>query len=342
MKENRMSDLINNPRIYSTVQVCLVERDSLEVTDNLYGEAAQYKDDIALAISRIRCEHYPYNDLMKYFRCEDKGLEASIKDKIQSAIITVRSREDTLYAAVDLDMAADLTEDEYEALQVHLEDEYDSGWGAEFALVNIETSSSEVVCMRLSHANLTFYTGAEFEAIFASQRSESAEAMLTKLDEMESHFLRSVDSLRAQIHKAAAIQQRTKPINNPYEDIPYAIKKLQELGDLMWAKPDVYIDWMQFAFELAENTDEKPSAIVDELCDAFRFALKKYGRDDTRTIFELDGAMLPNEIRSAAAFLHYGGSADVILKMAEDGAFESGVGAYEQDSNNGGMITPGM
>lgn len=166
----KMSGLIDNPRLYSTVHVCLLDTESDEVAEALYGEAAEYKADINNAIRDFHTHDYPTNDLMRYFSLpSEKTMEASIREKVQSAKLAVCSVRNTLYAVLNLSMSADLTEEEVDAFQEQVESQYRDGWGAEFELQDIKTSGHDAICVRLCYDGVAFYTADEFDALIAQQ-----------------------------------------------------------------------------------------------------------------------------------------------------------------------------
>lgn len=158
-------DLSKNPRIYSTVRVGLVDKESGEVIEALYDEAAQYQEGLALALAQFSTEEYPDGNLMRYFSLPDNlPMEAAIKGKIQEARLTAHAVGKTLYAALDLTMSADLTDEEHDAFEEQIASQYRDGWGAEFELVNFP-AGADLVYMRLYHDDLSFYTADMFEAM---------------------------------------------------------------------------------------------------------------------------------------------------------------------------------
>ena len=165
-----LTGLSENPRIYSTVHVGLVDRESGEVVEALYDHAAQYQESLALALAQFSTVEYPDGNLMQYFSLPDnRPLETAIKGKIQEARLTTHAVGKTLYAALDLTMSADLTDEELDAFQEQIESQYRDGWGAEFELANF-CAGADFVCMRLYHDDLHFYAADTFEAMFGPQK----------------------------------------------------------------------------------------------------------------------------------------------------------------------------
>lgn len=81
-----MSGLIENPKLYSTIRVSLMEKEGGEVDEALYDYAACYEQDIAQAMKDFHTEQYPSTDLMQYFSLSNKRLETAIRSKVLSAI----------------------------------------------------------------------------------------------------------------------------------------------------------------------------------------------------------------------------------------------------------------
>ena len=61
-----MSGLVRNPRLYSPMYVCLVDKDTREVVETLYDHAAEYCGDIKQAMTTFHTPEYPGSDLMRY------------------------------------------------------------------------------------------------------------------------------------------------------------------------------------------------------------------------------------------------------------------------------------
>lgn len=159
-----MSGLINNPRLYSTIRVGLVDADTNETIENLYDDATQFCDDIGRAMAEFKTPKYPTNNLMEYFSLPDnKQMKKSIKQKIQLAYPTVCASDKTLYAALDLSMSADLSVEEFKIFAEQIKSQYWDGWGAEFESSNILTRSKDVIYLRLYHPEIEFYTADYFE-----------------------------------------------------------------------------------------------------------------------------------------------------------------------------------
>lgn len=164
--ENMLVGLDDCPQIISTVRVSLIDTQTGETIEMLYDEAAEYREDIAYAMTCFTTEKYPYTDLMKYFELpQDKQMEKSIKHKIQSARPTVFSVRKTLYAALNLELSCDLTAEEYEAFIKWLQVQYRDGWGAALEMKDIQITGTDAVCIRLYHEEMVFYTGEEFNSM---------------------------------------------------------------------------------------------------------------------------------------------------------------------------------
>lgn len=174
-----MSGLIDNPYIYSTVAVCIVD-DNYEVTECIYGNAAKYCNDIAQAILEYNTLDYPTNNLMYYFNLpEDEIVEKNIKQKINSAYLTVEVKGGILYAVLELDMNEDLSIDELEEFINQIDFQYKYGWGAGFELENISTKDC-IVCLRVCDAE--FYTGNALEETLANQEAGYQQTQTNSLD----------------------------------------------------------------------------------------------------------------------------------------------------------------
>lgn len=179
-----MAGLMNDPCLYSTVQVGVVDQDLNEVTECLYDEATEYWNDIAEAISNFHTNSFPTNDLMCYFSLpDDRQSEHSIRQKIQSACLSVFAVNTTLFAKLKLSISADLTAAELEAFAAQIESQYKDGWGADFESQNITTRNSDVVYLRLYHDDLCFYTGSAFDDFILKR---DAQARIP--DSSDNHF----------------------------------------------------------------------------------------------------------------------------------------------------------
>lgn len=164
---NPIGNMTKRIRLFSTVRVSLLDTNTYEVVEPLYDQAAEYKEDIARAMSSFKTPEYPTHNLMHYFSLpENKQMEDSIKSKIQSALPTVQAVQKKLYAALDLTMTSDLTSDEFIAFREQIETQYRDGWGAEFELSNIPTDRGDTVCLRLYHQDIEFYTAEEFNLMY--------------------------------------------------------------------------------------------------------------------------------------------------------------------------------
>ena len=158
-----MSGLIENPKLYSSVQVSLIDEASGFVQEALYDEAACYAQDIAQAMEDLRTEKYPTNDLMRYFVLPDKRMEAAIKEKVLSAHPTVQTKGPILYAVLELDMVKDLTVDEFRSFTNQIAHQYEDGWGEQLEFHDIKAKNSDVICIRLYYDGVKFFTGNAFE-----------------------------------------------------------------------------------------------------------------------------------------------------------------------------------
>lgn len=154
-----MSGLINHPHIFSTVYVGIVERETKEVEDALYDQAAPYCKSIAKALEEYRSKDFPHQNLMRYFSLPDAPkLEHVIKEKIIGAYLTADTVDGTLFAKLDLDMREDLTVTELDVFLEQIRWQYQDGIGAEFELQDIETEEGVLLCLRLAASDLDFFT----------------------------------------------------------------------------------------------------------------------------------------------------------------------------------------
>ena len=84
----RTAGLLNDPRLYSTVRVSLVDINTNEVIEALYDEAAQYEKCIASAMAAFQTDLHPTNNLMAYFELPDNTADENrIKQKVLSACL---------------------------------------------------------------------------------------------------------------------------------------------------------------------------------------------------------------------------------------------------------------
>ena len=161
-----MSGLIDNPRLYSTIRVCLKDRNSDGIPDALYDKAAEYATAINEAITSFGTDKYWGNDLFNHFSLPgDYQTEKAIRGKILGASLSVHPVGDALFAALDLKMTQDLTAAELEKFTGQIETQFRDGWGAEFELKDIPVDSENAVFLRLHHDELEFYTADKFSAI---------------------------------------------------------------------------------------------------------------------------------------------------------------------------------
>lgn len=179
--ENMLVGLDECPQIISTVRVNLIDTKTNETIEELYDEAAEYREDIAYTMARFTTEKYPYSDLMKYFELpQDKQMEKSIKYKIQTATPTVFSVRKTLYAALNLELSDDLTAEEYKAFIEWLQVQYRDGWGAALEMKDIQTTGTDAVRIRLYHEEMVFYTGEEFNSMSTDIKKAKTDSLKDK------------------------------------------------------------------------------------------------------------------------------------------------------------------
>ena len=97
---------------------------------------------------------------MAHFSLPDEPkMEAALRAKINTARLSAGTIEDRLYAVVDLELSAGLTEEERCAFSEMLEAQYRDGWGQDFEIQSILTAQGEELCARLYHDGLIFSTG---------------------------------------------------------------------------------------------------------------------------------------------------------------------------------------
>lgn len=168
-QEEAWSGLMENPHLYSTVHASLIDMETDEPIEALYDYAGQYQEVISRGIEAFRSQDYPSNNLMQYFYLPDNPMmEWAIRQKLQSAHITVESSGPRLYARLDLCMVADLTCNELYAFTNQIESQYRDGWGAEFELQVIPIKEDGIV-LRLWNDDISFFTAAEKDSF--EQRS---------------------------------------------------------------------------------------------------------------------------------------------------------------------------
>ena len=156
--------LLNDPRLYSTVRVSLVDINTNDVIEALYDEAAQYEKCIASAMAAFQTDLHPTNNLMAYFELPDNTADENrIKQKVLSACPTVCAVGNELYAVLELELADDLTDAELHIFVDQIRRQYEYGWGEEFEEQNIPTDTDKAVCLRLFHNDIDFCTASAFE-----------------------------------------------------------------------------------------------------------------------------------------------------------------------------------
>ena len=204
-QEEMLSGLIANPHLYSTIHASRIDMETDEPIEALYDHAGQYQEAISHSIEAFRAQDYPSNDLMQYFKLPDNPkMERSIRQKIQSACVTVEASGPLLYARLDLSMTADLTGDELDAFTAQMESQYRDGWGAEFELQTIQTEKGGI-CLRLWSDDIEFFTAAEKGGF--EQRAQQGRT------EWDAVLVQKEDCTQAQIRKPSIkAQLSAKPV----------------------------------------------------------------------------------------------------------------------------------
>ena len=157
-----MSGLIQDPRIYAPMYVCLLDQESHEVEEALYEKAAQYCADIQQAMKTYSSGM----DLMGSFTIPDEPeQEKAIQEKIESAHLSAEAHGDSIYSVLELSMKEDLTVSELNSFIQQIETQYTDGIGVKLELMDIAASNGDMICIRLSHDSLYFMTGTAFETM---------------------------------------------------------------------------------------------------------------------------------------------------------------------------------
>ena len=168
------SGLIQCPSISSNVFVVLLDPDTNEVLEPLYDEAGKYAADIQTFMAGFAPEKYPSNNLMTYFSLPGlSAVEASIRQKVRSAVPSVYVDGERLYAVLKLELTADLTNGELELFEAQIEKQYADGWGRALEETTIVTACGDVIAFCLWHSDIEFYEAKIFQS---TGRSENGEA----------------------------------------------------------------------------------------------------------------------------------------------------------------------
>lgn len=217
-----LSGLIADPHLYSTVHVTLLDSADGEAIEPLYDRAGQYQEAISKGIAAFHTEQHPSNDLMQHFRLpDDPKMEQSIRNKVQSACVSVEASEEVLYARLDLSMSADLTHEELDAFTGQIESQYRDGWGAEFEVLTIP-AGKEAVCLRLWNDDIRFFPASEKERYFQRDHSKQAPA-------------KTVSNHKPSIRDQLAVEKEERPQQEPPHIIPIYYQSgqyAQEHGEL--------------------------------------------------------------------------------------------------------------
>lgn len=169
-----MSGLIDNPKLYSTLRLNLMEGDTLEAQEALYDSGVCYYQDIVQEMKNFHTDEYPTNNLMQYFSLPyDKKREKIIKQKILSAYPTVQAEGNSLYAVLELNMVKDLTVSELHDFTEQIAYQYEYGWGEALEYHNFKTQNSDHITVRLYHSDIKFATGMVFEQWMRKSRARN-------------------------------------------------------------------------------------------------------------------------------------------------------------------------
>jgi len=151
------SNLIDCSMIVSTVFVVRVDPDTDEPIEPLYNQAGKYAADIQDFMAKFTTSEFPSNNLMSYFSLPGfSAIEASIRQKIQSAVPSVCAKGEYLYTVLRLEMTADLTNAELELFENQIERQYAVGWGGALESTGITTACGEKIAVCLWHSDMEF------------------------------------------------------------------------------------------------------------------------------------------------------------------------------------------
>lgn len=168
------SGLIQCPLISSTLFAVLLDPDSDDVLEPLYDKAGKYTADIQAFMAGFTPEEYPSNNLMAYFSLPGlSAVEASIRQKVRSAVPSVYADGDQLYTVLKLEMTADLTNGELELFEAQIEKQYEKGWGGALEEASIATVCGDKIVLCLWHSDIEFYEAGVFQSAGRKQNDEA-------------------------------------------------------------------------------------------------------------------------------------------------------------------------
>ena len=154
------SGLISSSKLISTVFVVLVDPDTNETIEPLYNLAGKYAADIQKFMAGFATKEFPSNDLMAYFSLPGlSAAEASIRQKIKSAVPSVYAQGELLFTVLKLEMTADLTNGELELFKEQIERQYEIGWGGALMETSITAASGDEIAVCLWQSDMEFYSG---------------------------------------------------------------------------------------------------------------------------------------------------------------------------------------
>lgn len=105
-------------------------------------------------------------------------------------------------------------------------------------------------------------------------------------------------------------------------DLASASQQLYELENDIQGQRGAFSQWLRVVHELNEDFARPFAEVVNEICDAIRYADRQYGREIALRLYNSQEVILPDEIRRAAQYLSHGGRFESLRELARVGLFE--------------------
>lgn len=163
------------PKLLSPIWISVREVGDDGSPDCLYDQSAPYEQDVRRILHNLHSAEFSSTDLMTYFTLPDnREMEAVIRSKIRTAPLRLQAIGSTLYAIVEPELSAMLTEDELQTLVGQLEYQFQNGWGAEFEITSTVTSQGDrEMVARPCPESINIYTAAEYLELRQTDNSGS-------------------------------------------------------------------------------------------------------------------------------------------------------------------------
>ena len=148
------------PKLISPIWVSMRGADDNSIPDCLYDQSAPYEQDVRRILHSLHSDEFPNTDLMTYFVLpDDPEMEAVIRSKIHAAPLSIQAIGNTLYAVVEPELSAELSETELQIFVNQLEYQFQDGWGAEFEVTQVLTPQGDKeVIARLCREGISVYS----------------------------------------------------------------------------------------------------------------------------------------------------------------------------------------